>query len=147
MTERPDALIVTIITPQGFCSSVEATAVQAKTELGRIEILRNHAPLIALLKPGKVKVTPVGKKKASEYIYVSGSGVIEVSDNKVNVLADNGFFGKDLDEETLRKTEKELRRKIQDHTAEKVNETLEALNEVSEKLKIAEEIKNESTQP
>ena len=99
-----------------------------------------------MLKPGKVKVTPVGKKKASEYIYVSGSGVIEVSNNKVNVLADNGFFGKDLDEETLRETEKELRRKIQDHTAEKVNETLEALNKVTEKLKIAEEIKNESTQ-
>ena len=72
--------------------------------------------------------------------------MIEVSNNKVNVLADNGFFGKDLDEETLRETEKELRRKIQDHTAEKVNETLEALNEVTEKLKIAEEIKNESTQ-
>lgn len=146
MSNSKNPLTVTIITPQGFCRVTEATRVQANTEMGPIEILQTHAPLISLLKPGKVKVTPVGNKKKPEFIYISGSGVLEVINDKVNILADNGFFGQDLDAEALRQTEQELRKKLQDNTAKKVTETLDALNEVTEKLKIAEEIKNESMQ-
>ena len=62
----------------------------------------------------------------------------------MNILADNGFYGQELDTEVLRQTEQELRKKLQDNTVKKVAETLDALNEITEKLKIAEEIKNES---
>ena len=138
-------MVVTVITPQGFHATVEATAVQVKTVYGNMEILRNHAPLMALLKPGKVKIQAIGKKKASEFIYIDGSGVIEVYQNVVYILADNGFYGKDLDGIELQKTETELRKIIKANTAEKINDTLDALNEVTEKLKIVEEIKHEST--
>ena len=47
-------------------------------------------------------------------------------------------------EESLKHEAQELRKKLQDSTVKKVAETLDALNEVTEKLKIAEEIKNES---
>jgi F-type H+-transporting ATPase subunit epsilon len=144
MSNSRDPLTVTIITPQGFCRVTEAIRVQANTEMGPIEILQTHAPLISLLKPGKVKVVPIENKKAPEIIYISGSGVLEVINNKVNILADNGFYGQELDTEVLRQTEQELRKKLQDNTVKKVAETLDALNEVTEKLKIAEEIKNES---
>ena len=57
MSQSKAPLTVTVITPQGFCRVIEANRVQANTEVGPIEILQSHAPLISLLKPGKVKIT------------------------------------------------------------------------------------------
>lgn len=144
MSEVQDTLIVTVTTPQGFSSTVEAKSLHAKTVYGNLEILRNHAPLLALLKPGKVKIIPANNKKKPEYIYINGSGVIEVYRNKVEILADNGFFGRELNQEELERTKDELRKKIQGSTAEKISDALDQLNEVTEKLKIVEEIKDES---
>lgn len=140
-----DVITVNIITPQGFSSSIQAKTVQVKTALGRMEILPNHAPLQAMLKPGKLKVTPVNRKEKPTIMYIEQSGVIEVDSNQVTVLADNGFFGNELDQQALEKSEKELRKKLATNSAEALSETLEALNEINEKLKIVEGIRHEST--
>ena len=137
-------LTVSIITPQGFSVRVMAAAVLARTAMGRIEILCNHAPLLATLSPGKLKVVPAGKKEASTFLYIEKSGIIEVYKNNVTVLADNSFYGADLNKEALMNSEKELRKKLATDTSEALSETLESLNEVNEKLKIVDEIRNET---
>tara|TARA_B100001989_G_C24551003_1_gene474738 strand:- start:4878 stop:5309 length:432 start_codon:yes stop_codon:yes gene_type:complete len=137
-------LLVSIVTPQGFSIRVLASSVQVRTALGRIEILRNHAPLLATLKPGKLKVTPMGKQEASTFLYIEKSGVIEVFDNTVTVLADNSFYGSELDKQALVNSEKELRKKLAENSQEALGVTLDALNEVNEKLKIVDEIRNET---
>ena len=56
------------------------------------------------------------------------------------ILADNGFFGEDLDPKALEKSEAELRDKM-NTSPELLSETLKKLNAIMEKLRITEEIR------
>ncbi len=61
---------------------------------GEIGVLPRHAPLLARMKPGEVRV-----RTATEELnfYVSG-GLLEVQPHVVTVLADTAVRAKDLDE-------------------------------------------------
>ncbi len=52
---------------------------------GSFEILTDHAPLISILKKGRIKVSAQGEK--DRFFEVNG-GVVEVMSNKVLVLAE-----------------------------------------------------------
>jgi len=53
---------------------------------GSFEVLNNHAPLISVLKMGKIKIINKGEKE--EQFFEIRGGVIEVVNNKVLVLAE-----------------------------------------------------------
>lgn len=74
-----------IITPDKTVFNGEVTSVQLPGVEGKFQVLKNHAPLIATLVQGKVKV--VDASKETLFFEVSG-GVVEVLDNKVTVLAE-----------------------------------------------------------
>jgi F-type H+-transporting ATPase subunit epsilon len=61
---------------------------------GEVGVLPRHAPLLARLKPGEVRV-----KTATEelHFYVSG-GMLEIQPHVVTVLADTALRARDLDE-------------------------------------------------
>ncbi len=77
------ALQVDIITPERNLYSGSATAVQLPGTEGLFQILTNHAPLMASLTAGTVKVEGA---EGSELVAIDG-GVVEVSGNTVTVLA------------------------------------------------------------
>ncbi|CAN5473639.1 hypothetical protein BH10BAC1_BH10BAC1_08970 [soil metagenome] len=74
-----------IITPDKKVYSGEVDAVKLPGADGSFGILNNHAPIIATLKKGTVKVTD--SKKNVENFEING-GVVEVQNNKVIVLAE-----------------------------------------------------------
>jgi F-type H+-transporting ATPase subunit epsilon len=74
---------------------------------GEIGILPNHAPLISTLKPGILAYTRGG---ATERLVVSG-GFIEVSTDKVSVLADVAETANEIDVEAAR-SEREATEKV-----------------------------------
>ena len=74
-----------IITPDKKVFSGEVEAVKLPGAEGSFGILDNHAPIIATLKKGIVKVTD--SKKAVENFEING-GVVEVQNNKVIILAE-----------------------------------------------------------
>jgi F-type H+-transporting ATPase subunit epsilon len=76
---------IEIITPDKSVYTGEVTLAQFPGKDGSFEILNNHAPIIAVLKKGKIKVTD--KDKQTLFFEVSG-GVVEVRKNKVIVLAE-----------------------------------------------------------
>jgi F-type H+-transporting ATPase subunit epsilon len=76
---------IDIITPDTSVFSGEAALVQLPGKDGSFEILSHHAPLIAVLKKGKIKV--VDKNKQARYFEVAG-GVVEVQGDKIIVLAE-----------------------------------------------------------
>ena len=76
---------VEIITPDKTVFTGEAEIVQLPGKDGSFEILNNHAPIISVLKKGKIKVVDADKK--AEFFEVNG-GVIEVLKNKVLILAE-----------------------------------------------------------
>ncbi|MGM0613752.1 MAG: ATP synthase F1 subunit epsilon [Bacteroidota bacterium] len=65
---------------EGQCSLVQLPGVD-----GLFEILENHAPMIALLGNGKLKLKDDSNKY--QYFDING-GVLEVKDNFVKVLAE-----------------------------------------------------------
>lgn len=72
-----------------------AEMVVATGELGEMGIVPGHAPLLALLKPGEVRVTRQGG--AEEIYYISG-GMIEIQPYYVTILADEVERAENLDE-------------------------------------------------
>lgn len=78
-------MTVEIIDPDKTIYKGEADLVQLPGKDGSFEVLNNHAPIIAILKEGKVKI--IDKSKNTEFFEIKG-GVIEVWKNKVLILAE-----------------------------------------------------------
>ena len=76
---------IEIITPDKTIFEGNVELAQLPGIDGLFEILNNHAPLISVLKKGKIKVTD--KKKNTQFFEVNG-GVVEVLKNKVLILAE-----------------------------------------------------------
>lgn len=75
---------LTIITPDKQIFEGEADLVQLPGIDGLFEILNNHAPMIAALGKGKVKI---GNNNSFQFLEIKG-GIVEVLNNKIIVLAD-----------------------------------------------------------
>lgn len=73
-----------IMTPEKTLFKGTATLVQLPGMDGLFEILDNHAPLISVLKKGKVKIKA---QREFQYFDING-GVVEVRKNKTLVLAE-----------------------------------------------------------
>ena len=76
---------IDIITPDKKLFSGEISAVQFPGTNGSFGILNNHAPLIATLKNGEIKITDLNKQEKS---FTVNGGVVEVLNNNIIVLAD-----------------------------------------------------------
>ena len=74
-----------ITSPDKQIFSGETTLVQLPGSDGLFEILHNHAPMIAALGPGKIKVQDEAGKL--QFFEIRG-GVCEVKDNIIMVLAE-----------------------------------------------------------
>ena len=75
-----------IVTPDKKVYSGDIEAVKLPGAEGSFGILKNHAPIIATLKKGTVKITDA--LKSVENFEING-GVVEVLNNKIIVLAES----------------------------------------------------------
>ena len=74
-----------IISPSATIFTGEVNLLQLPGKTGSFEILYNHAPMIALLKKGKIKM--VDKNEKVSFIEING-GTLKVENNKIIILAD-----------------------------------------------------------
>ena len=86
-----------------------ATKVSVPGVSGGFEIYPGHCPILALLTTGVVAAEIPGSDPMVLYIE---SGLVEVSGNKVSILADSAFLARELAEETLLQSQKEFRLKL-----------------------------------
>jgi F-type H+-transporting ATPase subunit epsilon len=75
-----------IITPDKKVFEGEVKLVQVPGSKGSFQILRNHAPIISTLEPGKVKIIDAEDK--TSFVTISG-GVVEVKYNRIIILAES----------------------------------------------------------
>ncbi len=75
-----------VISPEKCLYNGDVVLVQLPGKMGSFEILNNHAPIIALLDSGTMKIIDAERNKVTLKI---GSGVVEVFDNKILVLSDS----------------------------------------------------------
>lgn len=78
---------VEIITPESVIfMGDQVQLIQLPGIDGSFEVLNRHAPLISVLKKGRIKIINQGEKE-EQFFEIKG-GVIEVLNNKVLVLAE-----------------------------------------------------------
>jgi F-type H+-transporting ATPase subunit epsilon len=75
-----------IITPDLRVFTGEAVSVQLPGSEGSFEVLNNHAPMIAALGHGRIKVT--AQAGSTPTLYSVKGGIVEVLNNNVTVLAE-----------------------------------------------------------
>lgn len=75
-----------VLTRRKTVLETRATSVFIPGSEGDFEVLRNHAPVVSALRPGRIVVTWKGKQ---EDIEVSG-GFVVVTPDRVDVLVDLG---------------------------------------------------------
>jgi F-type H+-transporting ATPase subunit epsilon len=109
-----NTLHVDVVSAEESVYSGEAEFVVLPGESGELGIYPQHTPLITRIKPGAVRIKPVGATE--ELIFVAG-GILEIQPKVVTVLADTAIRGDDLDEakanEALKNAE-QARAKAQD---------------------------------
>jgi F-type H+-transporting ATPase subunit epsilon len=82
--ETGGALHVTVLSPERTVFEGTADSVIAPAYNGSLGILRGHAPLMALLGEGSLRITTGGK----ELRYNVAGGFLQVANNEVTVLSE-----------------------------------------------------------
>lgn len=78
-------MFIEILTPDKKLFSGDAEYINVPGQAGNTGILKKHAPLIAALKPGQVKVRDMEKK---EHLFEIKGGIVEVRNDQVILLAE-----------------------------------------------------------
>lgn len=78
-------LSLTVLTPEKTVYEGEITSVIAPGTVGYFQILKNHAPIISALQPGKLTIAlPDGKRM----IYAVSGGAFQCEDNRAVLLSE-----------------------------------------------------------
>jgi F-type H+-transporting ATPase subunit epsilon len=94
-TRAPGNILhVEVVTAEGELYSGDATMVSAPGAEGQLGILPRHAALLTFLKAGPLRIV---LNDAEEPIYVTG-GFLEVSNNRVTILADAAEHAENIDQ-------------------------------------------------
>ena len=88
-------LILSIVTPEKQLVAEEVDQVNVPGTEGDLGILYDHAPILTNLRSGQLSYEKDGETVA---LVVSG-GYLEVTDNRVTVLAETGEFSHEIDRE------------------------------------------------
>ena len=103
-----------IITAEREVYSDDVDVLVAPGSEGELGILPHHAPLMTALKPGEIRV----RKDGEEVFMAVSSGVLEVMDNKVTILADTAERSDEIDEARVQEALKRAEERIEMHSSD-----------------------------
>lgn len=78
-------MFIEIISPEATIFSGEIKRAKFPGKEGSFEVLNNHAPIVAVLKKGKIRLTDTNNQNT---FYDVNGGVVELKKNKIIVLAE-----------------------------------------------------------
>src|SRR3984957_8010207 len=90
-------LILQIVTPEARVYSETVDTVVIPTVEGEVGILPGHIPLVAQLGAGELRATKGGRTE----LLVVGGGFLQVSGDKVSILADSAIEEQKIDENAV----------------------------------------------
>lgn len=93
-------LQLTIVTPERSMVSDKVNQVNVPGSEGDLGILYDHAPILTTMRPGQLSYE---KGNETVYLVVSG-GYLEVTDNRVTVLAETAEFLSEIDRDRAEKS-------------------------------------------
>lgn len=105
-----DKIFLELISPEKSLVSTEVDALVATAAFGEVGILPGHSAFLSSLCIGGFNYTING-----EIVYVALSkGFMEVSDDRVIVLAENAEFGKDVDIQNAKELKANAEKMVED---------------------------------
>lgn len=128
-------MLLEIITPEKILYKDEIDELLAPSENGQITILPNHVGLLTRIVPGEIIIT---KDEKVETIAITG-GILEVSKNVINILADYAIRANDIEIAKAQEAQKRAEKLMSEKASEKDFKIAEAeLLKALLQLKIAE---------
>jgi len=100
---------LSLVTPEGAAFEGEAEMVIVPGAAGEIGVLARHAPLVAMLRAGEIRVK-TGEEWQS---FAAGPGYFKVQQDRAIALVDDAVRAEDIDLEKARREAEEARRSIQ----------------------------------
>ena len=96
---------LSVVTPDGAAFEGEAEMVIVPGAAGEIGVLARHAPLVAMLKAGEIRV-----KAGDEWqSFAAGPGYFKVQQDRAIALVDDAVRAEDIDIEEARREAEEAR--------------------------------------
>lgn len=136
-----NSITVRVVTPAGLVYDHHAAIVVAKTPTGEIGILAYHAPIIVPLTIDEVRVKRTDSDTHVDWIAVN-SGIMEVRDNVVTILADSAERERDIDVPRAQRAKQRAERLIQEAKENKDSDTLKRaevmLHRAMNRLKVSQ---------
>ena len=109
-----------IVTPAAKLVSEEAELVVVPGVLGSMGFMRRHAPLVSVLADGEARVKlPSGETKR----YALQGGYVEVSGEKVIILADRAILSTDIKVDAVKEQLAAVEAKIAELSTEELDKT------------------------
>jgi len=99
-----------IVTPEKKAFSDEIESVVVPGSEGELGILESHAPLVTTLRPGELRYLKGGE----EVPLAIGTGVVEISNDRVSVLTDMAMGEAEIDESAVEKALERAQTSLQD---------------------------------
>lgn len=135
-----DSISFELITPEGLKFQSDVFEVMLPTPQGQIGILPHHIPLITIVSPGVIMIRHNENDLLdnAEHLATSG-GFVEISGNRVRLLADMAERADDIDEmkakEALEKA-REVKKSAKDQVA--LADATSIIDQSLARLKVAE---------
>ena len=118
-------LTLTVVTPEKQLVSEQVDQVNAPGSEGDFGVLYDHAPILTNLRSGQLSYENDGESTA---LVISG-GYLEVTDNRVTILAETGEFLHEFDRERAERARSQAEEKLSnpDLSEEEFSETQKKL--------------------
>ena len=139
MADESNSLRVRLVTPERILFETTADAVELPAKNGYMEVLYGHAPLLAELGAGDVRLH--GGSDGGDQIYNVSWGFVEVLPDRVTILANDALKPEEID---VQRAQKQLDRGEKEwleagDSEEKYAEALHRIEEATAKLATAQE--------
>jgi F-type H+-transporting ATPase subunit epsilon len=96
---------LSLVTPEGPAFEGEAEMLIVPGASGEIGVLARHAPLVAMLKAGEIRVKSQGEWQA----FAAGPGYFKVQQDRALVLVDDAVRAEEIDVDQARREADEAR--------------------------------------
>ena len=96
---------LSLVTPEGAVFEGEAQMLIVPGAAGEIGVLARHAPLVAMLKAGEIRIRASGEWQS----FAAGPGYFKVHQDRAIVLVDDAVRAEEIDVEEARREVEEAR--------------------------------------
>jgi F-type H+-transporting ATPase subunit epsilon len=92
---------VSLVTPEGSIYEAQAEMIIVPGQIGEIGVLARHAPLIATLKAGRLRIYPGGNDEVLQF--ATGPGFFQVLHDRAIALVDDAVDARHIDVDRARR--------------------------------------------